>query len=147
VKPSVKSVVEAAPVVVDVSAGNAIIAKAEPNSEIPGSVRASTSRLSRDERAVMSWGANEFTLQVSASRSKSNILDFVSRQSNRAQLKIVTTRRDGSDWHVVFAGRYRNAAEAGNAKSGLPSVQQKAGPWARSAKSVQLQIKEYHGIQ
>jgi len=95
---------------------------------------------------VMSWSANEFTLQVSASHSKTNIRDFVSRQSNRAQLKIITTRRDGSDWHVVFAGRYRNAAEASRAKSSLPRAQQNAGPWARSAKSVQLQLREYHGI-
>ena len=123
-----------------------LVSRAVPATKATGSVSVSTSRLSRDEMAVMSWGANEFTLQVSASRSKSNILDFVSRQSNRAQLKIITARRDGSDWYVVFAGRYRNAAEASQAKSSLPRVQQNAGPWARSAASVQLQLREYHGI-
>ena len=125
---------------------NTVVSSAVPASKPVGRVSVSTSGLSRDEIAVMSWGANEFTLQVSASRSKSNILDFVSRQSNRAQLKIITTRRDGSDWHVVFAGRYRNAAEASKAKLGLPRVQKNSGPWTRSASSVQLQLREYHGI-
>ncbi len=145
-KPSVEAVTpDASPVIASKTEG-VQVSSTKPELKSRANVKVSTSRLSRDELAVMSWGVNEFTLQVSASRSESNVRDFVSRQSNRAQLKIITTRRDGSDWHVVFAGRYRNAAEASRAKSSLPRVQQNAGPWARSAKSVQLQLREYHGI-
>jgi len=145
-KPSVEPITADIPAVIASKTKKVLVSNAKPEPKPLGSVKVSTSRLNRDELAVMSWSANEFTLQVSASHSKSNIRDFVSRQSNRAQLKIITTRRDGSDWHVVFAGRYRNAAEASRAKSSLPRAQQNAGPWARSAKSVQLQLREYHGI-
>lgn len=145
-KPSVEPITADIPAVIASKTKKLLVSNAKPEPKPLGSVKVSTSRLNRDELAVMSWSANEFTLQVSASHSKTNIRDFVSRQSNRAQLKIITTRRDGSDWHVVFAGRYRNAAEASRAKSSLPRAQQNAGPWARSAKSVQLQLREYHGI-
>jgi len=145
-KPDVEAITPDTSPVVASKTKNVDVSNTKPEPKPRASVKVSTSQLNRDELAVMSWGVNEFTLQVSASRSESNVRDFVSRQSNRAQLKIITTRRDGSDWHVVFAGRYRNAAEASRAKSNLPKAQQNAGPWARSAKSVQLQLREYHGI-
>ena len=96
------------------------------------------------EKDILSWPQSDYTLQVLGSSSASQVRDFISRQANKDELRLVTTLRDGKDWHRVFAGRYATSAQASRAIKNLPKVQRDAGPWPRGLGSVQQQLREYH---
>ncbi len=95
---------------------------------------------------LLTWSAKEYTLQVLASGSLEGVKSFVAGQANKKDLRIITTRRDGKPWHIVFAGRYATAEEARRAIAQLPVRQRKTGPWPRTLGSIHSQLREFSGL-
>ncbi|MGH1372460.1 MAG: AAA family ATPase [Cellvibrionaceae bacterium] len=102
--------------------------------------------LSNDEQALMGLEGERFVLQVMAAGSKSAVEKFMVSQSNRPQLHMYTTWRQGKPWYVVVAGNYPTSALARKGVNELPSIQKKAEPWPRRVVDIQTKIKEFRRI-
>jgi DamX protein len=99
-----------------------------------------------DERFLLEQQEDNYVLQVLAAGSRQAVDAFVARQSNRAELKVFATQRQGKPWYVVVVGVYSSKADARRAIERLPTEQQKAGPWPRSLLSVHAEIDEVSDI-
>lgn len=95
-----------------------------------------------DEEKILSWSANQFTIQLLGVSSLKAAKEFVSAQSNARDLLIFKTRRAGKDWFVVITGHYASNAQARSAINQLPGVQREAGPWPRQIKVIQDEIRQ-----
>ncbi|HWV15904.1 MAG TPA: AAA family ATPase [Cellvibrio sp.] len=96
---------------------------------------------SEQEKALLSWGEAEFTLQLVGLSSEKAVNDFVAQQPNRKDLFIFKSLRQGKDWFVVVTGRYPSSAKARQAVALLPESQKAATPWPRDLKTIQKEIK------
>jgi DamX protein len=67
--------------------------------------------------------------------------DFIAAQSNKSDLLMFKSRRQGKDWFVVITGRFASSAQARQAIAKLPAAQRDAGPWPRDVKTIQAEIK------
>lgn len=105
------------------------------------SVSTATIGASAHERTILSWQANEYTIQLLGVSSEKAARDFVAEQSNRNDLLVFRSKRQGRDWFVVITGRYPSSAQARQAIARLPSGQRDAGPWPRDLKTIQNEIK------
>lgn len=112
-----------------------------PDSRRPVPEPKVSSSLSADEEMLLSWQESDYTLQLLGVSNEKAARDYIARQPNRDDLLMFKTTRQGKDWFVVIAGRYRNAAAARSAVSSLPPEQAKAGPWARELKGIQKEIE------
>jgi len=108
--------------------------------------RAFSDTLTADEQVLMALDAGRYVLQVMAAGSKSSVEQFIASQPNRNQLKLFTTWRQGKPWHVVVVGDFDSSSEARQGAAKLPQAQKKAGPWPRSAASIQSTIKDFRRI-
>jgi DamX protein len=99
-----------------------------------------SSRLTDDEEVLLSWAGSDFTLQLLGVSTRKAAEEYISNQANRDDLLLFRTIRQGKDWFVVVAGRYRSSGEAKSAIANLPSHQAKAGPWPRQIKEIQQDI-------
>jgi DamX protein len=95
------------------------------------------------ELAIMSWPADNYTLQVMAAGQLSSINEFVKSQSNRDLLRVITLRRNGALWYVVFSGVYESREEARLAISSLPELQKNTRPWPRQILEIQQKISDF----
>lgn len=107
---------------------------------------ARSAALSEDEQILLSWRASEFTLQLLGVSTEKAARDYIAGQSNRSDLLMFKSRRQGKDWFVVVSGRFPSAASARSAVAGLPADQRKAGPWPRELKVIQQEIGVAHGL-
>jgi len=57
--------------------------------------------VSLDERAVLRWPVDDFTLQVMAASQKASLEKFVSAQPNNELLRIVGVLRNEKPWYIV----------------------------------------------
>lgn len=73
----------------------------------------------------------QFTIQLLASRSQSDVLHFVKIHPLKAGAKIRLTKRDGLDWYVLTIGEFEQLQEAQNVIKNLPSELAKYKPWIR----------------
>lgn len=105
-----------------------------------------TSKLSTDERYLMSLAATHYVLQVMAASSESAVAAYINRQKNQDALRLFASTRSGKPWYVVVAGNYPSVEAARQGVASLPDEQKKAGPWPRSVEDVHLKIKEHRGI-
>jgi len=96
---------------------------------------------SSDEQRLLALAPDHFTLQVLAGGSEKAVRDYISRQSNRQDLAVFASRREGKVVYIVVAGRFESSDAARNAVSQLPKEQRDAGPWPRSLENVQAEIK------
>lgn len=94
------------------------------------------------EKDLLARSPQRFALQISAAASKDSVEEFIRRQSNRDELAAFTTRRNGKILHIIVAGDFATAEEARSAVSRLPEKQQQSGPWPRSLRSVQAEIRQ-----
>lgn len=97
--------------------------------------------LTVDEKRLMALAPEGFTLQVLASGSKAAVDAYLLRQSNREDLAVFSTLRDGRLTYIVVAGSFATSNAARQAVPKLPKEQQQAGPWPRSIRSVQADIR------
>jgi DamX protein len=101
-----------------------------------------TSAFSANEQTILSWDASEFTLQIVGLSSERSALEFISAQSNKKDLLLFRTIRQGKDWFVVVSGHYASSAKARQAAQLLPESQLKASPWPRDLKTIHHEIKQ-----
>ncbi len=117
--------------------------RSQASSSAPAVVTAATGTraYARDEETLLSWQPTDFTLQLLGVSTEKAAKEFIADQSNRDDLLLFRTIRQGKPWFVVVAGRYASASEARNAISTLPAEQVKAGPWSRGLKGIQEEIQ------
>ncbi|MEN0035759.1 MAG: AAA family ATPase [Cellvibrio sp.] len=96
---------------------------------------------STQERNILTWKPNEFTIQLLGVSNEKAARDFVAAQANKKDLLVFKSKRAGKDWFVVIAGRYASSAQARQAIAGLPAAQRDAGPWPRDIKTIQSEIR------
>lgn len=96
---------------------------------------------SAQEQRILSWSPSSYTIQLLGVSSQRAAQDYVSKQSNKAQLLMFKSKRLGKDWFVVVTGNYTSIAQARAAIEELPSLQRKAGPWPRQLKVIQQEIR------
>jgi DamX protein len=101
--------------------------------------------LTEDEEILLSWRADEYTLQLLGVSSEKAARDYIASQPNRADLLLFRGERKGKGWFVVVSGRFSSSAQARQALATLPPAQQKAGPWPRDMKSIQAEIGNLPG--
>jgi len=97
---------------------------------------------SNQEKIILSWDESEFTLQIVGLSSEKSALEFIAAQSNKKDLLLFKTIRQGKDWYVVITGHYPNAAIARQGAKSLPESQLKATPWPRDLKTIHREIKQ-----
>ena len=97
---------------------------------------------STQEKTILSWDESEFTLQIVGLSSEKSALEFIAVQSNKKDLLLFKTIRQGKNWYVVVAGHYANAATARQAAKSLPESQLKGAPWPRELKTIHREIRQ-----
>jgi DamX protein len=107
----------------------------------PGKIKNTTSGYSEQEKNILSWKESEFTLQVMGLSSEKAVRDYIAGQSNKKDLLVFKSSRQGKDWFVVIVGRYPTSASARQAVRLLPESQRVAAPWPRDLKTIQKEIK------
>jgi len=119
------------------------VAKPEPEIVKPAVKSISTAAIgaSSQERTILAWKSSEYTIQLLGVSSEKAALDFVAAQTNKKDLLVFKSKRQGRDWFVVITGRYASSAQARQAITRLPDVQRDAGPWPRDVKTIQSEIK------
>ncbi len=98
---------------------------------------------SHEEKNILSWKESEFTLQVMGLSSEKAARDYIAEQSNKKDLLVFKSLRQGKDWFVVIAGRYPSSASARQAAALLPESQRKAAPWSRDLRTIQKEIRQH----
>lgn len=101
----------------------------------------STRGLSAQEKTILAWDASEFTLQLMGLSSEKAARDFIAAQSNKKDLLLFRSVRQGKDWFVVVTGRFASSAKARQAAQLLPEAQLKSTPWPREVGVIQKEIK------
>jgi len=95
------------------------------------------------EKTILSWSESEFTLQIVGLSGEKAALEFIAAQSNKKDLLLFKSIRQGKHWYVVVSGRYPDSSQARRAVKNLPESQQNAVPWPRDLKTIQKEIKEW----
>jgi DamX protein len=98
--------------------------------------------LSEQEKAILSWGESEYTLQLVGLSSEKSARDYMAMQQNKKDLLLFKSKRQGKDWFVVVTGRYPSSAKARQAVQLLPEDQKAASPWPREVRVIQREIKQ-----
>lgn len=93
------------------------------------------------ERTILGWPGSHYTIQLLGVSTEKAARDYVADQTNKKELLIFKSRRQGKDWFVVITGHYPSTAQARQAIAGLPATQRDAGPWPREIKVIQQEIK------
>ncbi len=97
---------------------------------------------SSQEKTILSWGDSEYTLQIVGLSSEKSAQEFMASQTNKKDLLLFRSIRQGKDWYVVVTGHYTNAAAARQAAKSLPESQLKATPWPRDLKTIHQEIMQ-----
>ena len=111
--------------------------KIDKNGDLPSKV---SGAYTAQEKIILSWSETEFTLQIVGLSSEKSALEFIANQSNKKDLLLFKSIRQGKDWYVVVSGHYPNAATARQAAKSLPESQLKATPWPRDLKTIHREI-------
>jgi DamX protein len=118
-----------------ITAKNKADKNGDPLTAVPGIYTA-------QEKTILSWDGSEFTLQIVGLSSEKSALEFIASQSNKKDLLLFKSIRQGKDWYVVVTGHYPNAAAARQAAKSLPESQLKATPWPRDLKTIHREIMQ-----
>lgn len=95
---------------------------------------------SADEQKILTWPKSGYTIQLLGVSSETAARGYVASQSNREDLLLFRSLRQGKPWFVVVTGRFNTPADARAAIAKLPAEQRDAGPWPREIKAVQTDI-------
>ena len=122
--------------------------KAKPQPSIqapkPQATTPSPAGLTSQEQAILGWPASSYTIQLLGVSTEKAARDYIAAQSNRNNLLLFKSRRQGRDWFVVVTGRYASNQLARQAIAGLPASQREAGPWPREVGAIQQEIRASH---
>lgn len=73
-----------------------------------------------------------FTIQLLASRSRTEMQRFINTHAIQSQVKLMQAKRDGLKWYVLTLGDYKQLEEAKAAMEKLPAALTQYKPWVRS---------------
>jgi len=124
------------------SSDSARVLASTKSTELTPVVTTHSSGLSDQEKAILTWDASEFTLQLVGLSSEKSARDFIAVQPNKKDLLLFKSMRQGKDWFVVVTGRFPTSAKARQAAQNLPSTQSQASPWPREVKVIQQEIRQ-----
>lgn len=93
------------------------------------------------ERTILGWPGSYYTIQLLGVSTEKAARDYVADQTNKKELLVFKSKRQGKDWFVVITGHYPSTAQARQAIADLPAAQRDAGPWPREIKVIQQEIK------
>ena len=93
------------------------------------------------QQTVLNWPDNHFALQVIGASNREALVDFIAKQPNQNQLKLVTVTRNSQPWHIVVIGSYPNNEAARQAILRLPQSQINSSPWPRKVNELKQQIR------
>lgn len=110
-------------------------------SSAPATPAAKPLAASAQEQTILGWPASQYTIQLLGVSSEKAARDYIAAQTNRADLLLFKSRRQGKDWFVVITGRYPSSAQARQAIANLPAAQREAGPWPRELGAIQQEIR------
>jgi DamX protein len=129
---------------VSASKPTAVISEVPAKNKFEGSAPTKSHSIpgvSEQEATILSWDANQYTLQLVGVSTEKAAKDFIAVQSNRKELLLFRTIRQGTDWFVIVTGQYVSNQKARQAAQQLPESQQKSTPWPRDLKTIQSEIK------
>jgi DamX protein len=101
------------------------------------------SKHTEQEKTILSWPESDFTVQLVGLSSQDAARHFVDEQSNKKDLLVFRTSRQGRAWYVVVTGHFSTSAKARDALPFLPELQRKANPWPRDVKTIQNEIRQH----
>lgn len=104
---------------------------AEPATTVPA-----TTATSRGEAWVRARNGAHYTIQVIAAYDRAALMEFIEQYGLGGRAALITTQREGRDWHVVLLGDYDSYAAAKAAVAGLPGKIKESGPWIRKFAAV-----------
>ncbi|MBA1149106.1 SPOR domain-containing protein [Ectothiorhodospiraceae bacterium WFHF3C12] len=76
--------------------------------------------------------ADHYTIQLIGAYDRESLEGFVADLDLQGETRILTTRREGRDWHVVVYGDYASRASAKAGLQRLPEAARAHGPWIRT---------------
>ncbi len=139
-----KASIEPKPAPVSAPAAEPKPKKVEPKLTLPAAkpapVAAKPSIPIREQR-LLAYPESNYVLQLIGSVEEARAREFVKRYINRMPVTYFETRLKGKPWFVVLTGPYEDKSAALAGVKVLPQELQKQRPWARSAASVQKDIR------
>lgn len=106
----------------------------------PSNTAPAANSLSAQRDRIMSFAANQFTVQLLGASSRTNVEAFVQRNS-ASPLYWYETQNQGRPWYVVIHGNYPSRAAAQSAATGFSGELGGMQPWIRSIGDVQNDIQ------
>jgi DamX protein len=117
----------------------------EPAPDLKEEVKSGLSGYTDHERAIMSFRASDYTMQMLGSRTLESATRFMESFPSVKQFRYFETVNKGEPWFVVIFGRYQTRAQALAAVEQLPAGLQKQKPWVRRVSGIQKSIKVRDG--
>lgn len=112
-------------------------ARSEP---VKTSKPASNGRYTADEQALLDASPGYFAVQIIGLRDDDSMAKFI-RQHKLDRGLVYHGLRDGKPWQVLVLAPFADRAAAERARDALPEAVRKGGPWIKSIKAIQDEIK------
>ncbi|NQD36298.1 AAA family ATPase [Permianibacter sp. IMCC34836] len=97
-------------------------------------------RYSADEQALLNASPGYFAVQIIGLRDDDSMAQFV-RQHKLDRGLVYHGVRDGKPWQVLVLAPFADRAAAERARDALPEAVRKGGPWIKTIKAIQDEIK------
>ncbi|MFZ5841793.1 MAG: SPOR domain-containing protein [Pseudomonadota bacterium] len=116
--------------------------KTEPAKSAPvkTSKPASNGRYTADEQTLLDASPGYFAVQIIGLRDDDSMAKFI-RQHKLDRGLVYHGLRDGKPWQVLVLAPFADRAAAERARDALPEAVRKGGPWIKSIKAIQDEIK------
>lgn len=135
-----ESKAEAKPVTTAASTKETAKASAPVKTEAYDSGEFHSGILTADENALMQMSASHFAVQVVGLSDEPSMADYI-RQYGLTKVKYYRALHGGKIWYVLVLVEFADHAAAEQGRDALPEGIQKQGPWIKSLKAVQQEIR------
>ncbi len=98
------------------------------------------------EQQLLSYPAENYTVQIMGSRSEDSVKRFVARELGALNRGYFETRYQEQPWFVVVMGNFVSRDAASRALADLPGEIRELNPWVRSLTDVQSNIRQIRGL-
>lgn len=98
------------------------------------------------EQQLLSYPAENYTVQIMGSRSEDSVKRFVARELGALNRGYFETRYQEQPWFVVVMGNFVSRDAASRALADLPGDIRELNPWVRSLTDVQSNIRQIRGL-
>ena len=106
----------------------------------PASKPSSNGRYTTDEQTLLNASSSYFAVQIIGLRDDDSMAKFI-RQHKLDRGLVYHGVRDGKPWQVLVLAPFADRAAAERARDALPETVRKGGPWIKSIKAIQDEIK------